>query len=176
MSDRVMSERGQTLLELYPPAVRNDYTLEAICNVWADALDDLEEAVEQMQLLVIPATATDHLEIYEAMLRIIADTSSLSPAYRKLAITTFLARMAMFGTGAGWLDILNRLLGTGWTYSIDDPRQSVLTYATAFAPGSPEAQLAELLIRSVTPATMTINETATGAFLLDDSKLDEDQL
>lgn len=170
---RVMTERGQELLETYPAFLRSDPVIQAVCNAEGEERVLIDAAVDELSRNLFPATADTQLHLWEASLGL-----PINPPYplaqRQQIVLAFLARALITGSGLDWEFVANQILGVVWSYSVGGVNNSELTIMIPYAPGSLRARVLERLLESTTPATMTINVTYTEGFILDESLLDDD--
>lgn len=172
---RTMTERGQELLELYPDFLQSDPVLQAICNAEGEERELIDAAVDELQRNLFAVTADTLLHIWEASLGLPINPA-LSDELRRQIVLTALARALMTGEGVDWERVAGEILGASWVYNVGGVNNSELTVTIPYAPGSTQARVAEILLESITPATMTINVTYKEGFLLDVSLLDDDLL
>ncbi len=170
-----MTERGLTLLNQYPPFLRKAHLIRAICNAVGEELVIRDEWIDYVARNTIPASATALLDFYEDMLGL-PNLPDASVESRKNTILAFMSRAGITGSGVDWRRIAVLLLGEGWVFEIIDPNRSVLIVEMPLVAGTIAAELAEALLRSITPASMRIDVTYGGGFHLDESRLDEDVL
>lgn len=182
---RVMTTAGAELLELYPPFLRRVPLIQAVCNAVGEEVALHDEMLDELERNVIPYTAEEHLALYEAFLGLTPDNPALTLEERKEAVLVFLKRLTMTGSGLDWEEVGDFLIGTNWIYrtnlpgapitATNPPPHNIYVWLT-YAPGSIHAQLAEGLLRSITPAADILTVFYSQGFILDDSLLDRDQL
>lgn len=175
VSGRIMTERGLALLEQYPPFLRKAHLIRAICNAAGAEFAIRDERIAILERDTIPSSALGLLEFYEDMLGLPRQPNETVIA-RKDRILAFMSRAGITGSGVDWRRIAAIILGEGWTYEVIDPNNSVLIVKMALVQGTMAAELAESLLRSITPAAMRLDVTYGGGFILDQSRLDEDIL
>lgn len=171
---RVMTEKGQELLEMYPYFMQADPVIQAICNAEGEEFVLLHEKIDELSRNLIVGTASEHLYLYESLLKLPVAPVGLSEAARLGIVLAFMSRATISGSGIDWERVATQILGVTWTYSVGGTNNSVLTVQIPYAPGSIQTQLLEILLETITPASMVINVTFTDGFILDASLLDDD--
>lgn len=172
---RTMTTRGQLLLEQYPPFLRKAHLIRAVCNAAGEEFVTRDIWIEYVERNTIAASATALLDFYEDMLGL-PNQPGAAVESRKNTILAFMSRAGITGSGVDWRRIAAIILGEGWTYEVIDPNHSVLIVDMPLLQGTLAAELAEALLRSITPASMRVDVTYGGGFILDESRLDEDVL
>lgn len=170
-----MTERGQELLDLYPDFLQKDPVTQAICNAEGEERVLIDAAVQTLQDTLFAATATENIHLWEIALGL-PQNPGYTPEQRQQVVIAFLARAIITGSGVDWERIAGQILGVTWTYSVGGINNSQLTIEIPYSPESLQARVLEMLLRSITPATVTINVTYSEGFLLDISLLDDDLL
>lgn len=170
-----MTTAGQKMLESYPPFLRKSHLVRALCNASGEEFVTRDIWIAYVELNTIAKSATALLEFYEDMLGLPNQTLA-TVASRKNTILAFMSRAGITGSGVDWRRIAAIILGEGWTYQVTDPNNNVLIVSMPLLQGTLDAELAEALLRSITPASMRLDVTYGGGFTLDESRLDEDVL
>jgi hypothetical protein len=170
---REMSARGQALLEDLPPVLQRNHVMRAICNAEGSEFEILDEKIDMVRRNLIPVTTRELLAIVETELGLSVD-DALSDDDRAATVVAYMSRAALDDTGVNWERLAGFILGTSWTYSVGGVNNSELVVTVSFAEGSVRADLAQSLLETITPATMTINVVYAEGFLLDISPLDDD--
>lgn len=183
MPGRVMTPAGQRLLDMLPVAFRRDKQLQAIYNAAGPEVELIDGLLSQLQEDVIPFTAERSLSIYEAWLGISVANPAQTDEERKAVILAFLARVGMDGSGLDWERVAALLIGPGFVYRKHipgdggtPPANTLAVYLPFGSPDTISAQLAEALLRAITPANVVINVGYSSLFFLDESLLDIDLL
>lgn len=171
-----MTPRGQETLEEWPFVLRKEHNYRAIANALGGAHDQMDADLDRLSALLHPVTALDHLGLYEKMLGLTVDPPGQTIEQRRDTIMTFLQRSLIGDSGLEWESLARLVLGNQWSYTIQDPKHSVIVIEIAYAAGSLQAVLAETLLRSITPASCRVNVVYAGGFLLDISRMDDDLL
>lgn len=167
MAVRVMTSRGAELLQMYPPFLRDEQTLQAVCNAIGPEFDLLDQAIAILENGLTAASATDTLFLFEVMLGMTPRPVGVTLAVRTQNVITFMSRAVMSARGIDWEGLVTLLLGQGWRYTVGGVNFSELTVYIPFGAANIKAQLAAALLRSVTPATMTIVVLYDQGFILD---------
>lgn len=173
-----MTAEGQALLEEYPPFLRNDQTIQAVCQALGGEMVTYEEMHQAMLNCIFPAATllvnspTAHLAIYEEMLNVPGDPTR-TPAQRQITILAALSRLAISDTGADWVANASLILNsTSWSYSLGGTNNSVITITIPALASGEAALTAATLLRAITPASLSITVTNGAGFNLDVDLLD----
>lgn len=174
---RVLGDRAEALLELYPHFIQQDQTLQAVCAALGPEFDLLDESIEMLERSLAPSTADEHLDIYETMLGISVSNPNLTQEERLEQVLGHMKRVIMGQSTFEVERVMDFLLGQQWTYTWEDPNRHVWVVNIPYAEGSLQAELAEVLLEMIAPAVAQINVAyASAGFFLDDSSLDSDLL
>ena len=170
-----MTDRGQQLLGMYPPFLRGDQTIQAICNAFGGEQVVFDQMMERTTSILFPAyelVDVAHLSLYERILDIPWNPGR-TDAQRQATILTVLSRLTMSGSGADWVAVASSIIqSTSWSYTIGGTNNSVVTIRVPALSTSSEAGIMARLLRSITPASVQILVTDGLGFFLDDSLLD----
>lgn len=167
-----MTEPGQRLLERYPPFMRSDPTLQAVCNAAGPENDAMVTNIDVVANELEPKNASQLLAVWEFALRLTSQPDD-TPAQRLNAILTAVQRATVQGTGVDWERLAGLALGSDWSYTVGGVNNSVVTVTVPYSNTSIQGQIARTILQAITPASMEIiiNQGA-GGFLLDESLLD----
>jgi Uncharacterised protein conserved in bacteria (DUF2313) len=172
-----MTARGQALLEEQPVWRRQDQVTQAVCNAAGEEFDLLDEAIDTMQRNVIPATAEEFLALFEETLGVSVENPNATVEQRHATVMAYMSRLTMTGSGVDWERVASIFIYSGvWSYEVSGTSHNILNVFLPYPAGSVQANLAEALFRSITPAVMTIQVSQGPGFDLDESPLDEDGL
>jgi hypothetical protein len=167
-----MNASGQVMLDKYPAFMRDDPTIQAICNAVGPENDAAQAVIDQIANELEPVNADQLLSVWEFAMGSSASDNATQQE-RLAALLARIQRAGLDGRGVSWERLARLALGSNWTYSVGGTNNSVLTVTTVYSNTSLQGQLARAVLSAITPATMTIviNE-GTGGFLLDESLLD----
>lgn len=167
-----------TLIEDLPPVARTDRVVRACQRALAVELEAANQALDQMRANTTIATALDDgLALWETVVGLPV-RPPISLENRRAAISAYLLRGVGDGSGAAWEDVIQSLINGAWVYATHEaadgssPDFDHITVEIPFEPGSPKATSIRRLLESITPATVVIDISYGGHFILDVSELD----
>jgi hypothetical protein len=182
MPRSTLNERGQAMMDMVPPVLWDVPLYHAVYDSLGDQYEMLHDAIDLLHKNTIPYSAEEYLSLFEAQLGLTIEPEGLTLEQRKEIVTTFMQRAVLDGSGLDWIAAADRLIEGIWVYETHEtgdagsPPAHVIIVRLPYTSGSIMAQIAEVLLRSITPAATQINVVYNEGWLLDVSQLDNDLL
>jgi hypothetical protein len=115
MAQRVLDAAAQAVLEQYPPFMRDDKHVRALCAAQTPEFANIQAALDTTYSDAVPLL-TNTPGIWEAILQLVPGTGS-SIAQRRATILTTLGAIVAGGSGALWeINMAKIFGGSGWYY------------------------------------------------------------
>ena len=166
------------LLEDLPPVACTDRIAKAAARAYAVELQAANVAMAAMRNNMYPMSAdAAGLSVWEAALGMPV-APAMSVAQRRDAVSAYLQRAMADGAGSAWADVVTALIGGAWTYKTHDQQDGAspafdhIVIDIPFGPTSVRAAAVRRLLTAITPATVIIEVSYNGQFILDASQLD----
>lgn len=179
---RTLTPLGLEMLESLPPVLRDSADYQAIIHAEAKEIERLEASLELVRAQFNPGTASVLLGVWERITRQTVAPVGKSEAERQAAITARLRKLLSIGYGSAWEEQITALIGPGWDYKEHipgdgtSPPVGTLRIILPFPPEGSRYLEALAQIREVTHAHLEIEFESAGGFLLDESRLDLEEL
>lgn len=176
---RALTDRALELLALLPPVLAKQDQFQASAAAQAEQLDNLDAALDQLAALVVPKTSGEYLRLWERMVGVTPDPDGTDEE-RLAIVLAWLSQMTASGSGADWVGIGTRLVGTGWTYQTHKsggvaPVRNIYVYLSSAQQGLTYA-MAQRLFEAISPANQLVTVFGGTGMLLDAGTLDFDPL
>jgi hypothetical protein len=157
-----VSTTTRRLLDMLPPFMQNSADIQAVLDACAAEYDRLEALRLKVLDNLWPQTAEEWLALYERWLGLSEAPLEKTLAARRNTVLAWLQGLSGSGTGADWVENMNDLIGTGWSYEEHDPGD----------PGSPDANVVLIRLAFTTeifsPAAPTATPGGGGTLAADD--------
>ena len=158
--------------------LRRSSVVERLELALANELERIDDFLMELLHTSFPQNATDAngtLSIWEMTMGLPVQPEGMSEQDRRDAL---LARLVARNADEGqdWTNAATLIIGPDWSYRENYPGPDQLTVLIPFAPGTPEADRIEVMLRDITPAHLELIVTFSGGFIVGESEVGEDAI
>jgi hypothetical protein len=147
---------------------------QALCQVFAKEGDRQRALAAEIRDGMIPISANAlTLPLWETLLKLTVNPVGLSVPERRTLVLTRLLQVPPDPSGKTWEAQVTAFLGPGWTYDEEEPQ--IIRVKVPFSEGSSEFLQAKRILELKRPAAWFLIVEAGEFFILDQSKLDEQE-
>jgi hypothetical protein len=113
--------RARQMLEDLPPFEQGSYDIQAVFHALAEEYELFETTLASLRQSFWPDRDVSNLALFEILLNLSVDPPDKSDAQRVNSVIAFYRKLKGSAAGVDWVETMNELIGTGWTYQEHDP-------------------------------------------------------
>lgn len=113
---RVLCDTAVRWVGDLPPFERDSKDIQAALHAVGMEIERIDAARDSLRNGFYPAIGTDYLALWEQELSLSVNPPDKTLAQRQQSVLGFLRKLRGEGSGLDWIDRMNALLGTGWSY------------------------------------------------------------
>jgi hypothetical protein len=178
---RPLNATGLAMLHDIPPRLRQAPEFQAVMHCASQEVVLMDAAASLVRDQFNPLRATLLLKAWEALLRTTVEKPGMTVDDRRSVVIALHRKSTRRPTGSDWEASVTDLVGSGWTYQEhdaddpDSPPPYTIRVELPFPPTSDRYAQTEALLRDITPAAWDLIVTWPGGFVLDESRLDQEE-
>lgn len=172
-----LSDKGTMLLGDLPSYYATDRAAVAVMDCIARELQRIEDFLVALRDQSVPGKADDTyglLSLWEALLGLPVAPEGVSIGQRQ-TIASAAYRKRSTVSGADWVETVNTILGTQWSYAENTPDDYKVEVAIPDNSGYKGGQIQSLL-RAITPAHLVVQPQTGVGFKVDVDQVDIDTI
>lgn len=172
---RELHEATEDALQLLPPFLRQDPTIQGTTDAVFRELVRIQEAGDELRENFYPYTAEQFLGFWEALFNLSAVGKTIEQ--RRESVLNFLSGLSDNGYGSSWTAILVSIAGSSVQWAVGSPVPDYTVRITIpLDSNSPAAGELERLLRVITPANLDLEIFYDEGWILGVSRLGEEAL